>query len=243
MTRHFPTHDHVKRRVRRRRTCSGAEDPEPIPRMRNAASRGGTVRCGSPRRRRRAREGPLGDQGPSAAAALRAEVDDPVGGLDDIEVVLDHQHRVALVDQPRQHRQEPTDVVEVEAGRGLVEQVDRVARRTLGELGCELHPLGLTARQRGRRLAESDVAETDVHQRLHVAGDAGLVREEVDRLGDRHVEHVGDVAALELDVERVAVVAGALAHLARDVHVGQEVHLDLDRAVAAHTPRSGRPAR
>ena len=84
----------------------------------------------------------------------------------------------------------------------------------------------------GRRLAQPHVAQPDVHQRLHVAVDGGLVGEEVHGLGDRHVEHVGDVLALELDVQGVAVVAGALAHLARHVHVGQEVHLDLDRAVA-----------
>jgi len=30
---------------------------------------------------------------------VRSEVDHPIGGLDDIEVVLDGQHRVALVDQ------------------------------------------------------------------------------------------------------------------------------------------------
>ena len=34
--------------------------------------------------------------------------------------------------------------------------------------------------------------------------------------------------------ERLAVVAVALADLARHVHVGQEVHLDLDRALARH---------
>jgi hypothetical protein len=33
-------------------------------------------------------------------AAFRAEVDDPVRGLDDIEIVLDHHHGVALLDQP-----------------------------------------------------------------------------------------------------------------------------------------------
>ena len=33
-------------------------------------------------------------------------------------------------------------------------------------------------------------------------------------------------------LERVPVVAGALADLARHVDVGEEVHLDLDRAVA-----------
>ena len=83
-----------------------------------------------------------------------------------------------------------------------------------------------------RRLAQPHVAEADVDQRLHVAGDGRLVGEELERLLAAQVEHVGDVLVLERDVERVAVVAGALAHLARHVDVGQEVHLDLDRAVA-----------
>ena len=60
----------------------------------------------------------------------------------------------------------------------------------------------------------------------------GLVGEELGRLLARHVQDVGDVLALEGDVESVAVVAGALADLARHVDVGQEVHLDLYGAVA-----------
>ena len=47
--------------------------------------------------------GALGDDQAAAGAALRAHVDDPVGGLDDVEVVLDDDHRVALVDQALQH--------------------------------------------------------------------------------------------------------------------------------------------
>ena len=46
------------------------------------------------------------------------------------------------------------------------------------------------------------------------------------------------VVPLERDLERLAVVTGSTAHLAGHVHVGQEVHLDLDRAVtrAAFAP-------
>ena len=168
----------------------------------------------------------------AAVAALGAEVDDPVGRLDDVEVVLDHEHRVAGVDQALQHAEQPAHVFEVEAGGGLVEDVDRAAGRALAELGRQLHPLRLAARQRRRGLAEPHVAEPDVDQRLQVPGDRRLVGEELERLLDRQVEHLGDVLALERDVERVAVVARALAHLARHVHVGEEVHLDLDRAVA-----------
>src|SRR5205807_6820048 len=75
--------------------------------------------------------------------------------------------------------------------------------------------------------------EPDVVKRLEAALDLRDVLEEVERLLDRHVEDVRDRAALESHVERVAVVALAVALLARDVDVRQEVHLDLDLTVAA----------
>src|SRR5258708_29217262 len=34
----------------------------------------------------------------AAVAAFGAEIDDPVGGLDDLEIVLDHHHGVAALD-------------------------------------------------------------------------------------------------------------------------------------------------
>src|ERR1051325_11850665 len=75
-----------------------------------------------------------------------------------------------------------------------------------------------------------DVVEADAVQRLQHVADARHRLEEVQRLFDRHVEHVGDRLALEGDLERLAVVALALADVAGDVDVGQEVHLDLDRS-------------
>ena len=71
----------------------------------------------------------LRDDLAAAVAAFRADVDDPVGGLDDLEVVLDHHHGVALVDELVQHLQQLGHVVEMQAGGGLVEDVERAARR------------------------------------------------------------------------------------------------------------------
>src|SRR5690606_22347625 len=51
-------------------------------------------------------------------------------------------------------------------------------------------------------------------------------------LFNRHVQNVGYTLALEDDFQRLAVVAFALADVAGDVDVGQEVHLDLDDAIA-----------
>ncbi len=174
----------------------------------------------------------LGDDQATAGAALGAHVHEPVGGLDHVEVVLDDDDRVALVDQAGEDLQQLADVLEVQTGGRLVEDVDRAAGGALLELARELHALRLTAGQSGRGLAEPDVAETDVVQRLQVAIDRRDRLEEVHRLFDRHVQDLGDGLALVVDLQGLPVVPGAVADLARDVHVREEVHLDLDGAVA-----------
>ena len=96
------------------------------------------------------------------------------------------------VDQPLQHLEQPLDVGEVQPGRRLVEDVERPARRDLAQLGRELHALRLAAGQRRRRLAEPHVVEPDVVQRLDAPADLRDVLEELERLLDRHLQHVGD---------------------------------------------------
>ena len=40
-----------------------------------------------------------GDDSPPAVAAFRAEIDNPIGRVDHVEVVLDHEHGVTRVDE------------------------------------------------------------------------------------------------------------------------------------------------
>src|SRR5579859_1278784 len=123
-----------------------------------------------------------GYHGATARPALRAQVDHPVRRLDHVEVVLDDDHRVAAVHQPSEHAQELADVLEVQAGGGLVQHVDRPAGGPALQLGGELDPLRLATGQGRRGLAEADVAEADVHQRLEVPVDGGHRLEEAGRL-------------------------------------------------------------
>ena len=58
-----------------------------------------------------------------------AEVDQPVGGLYHVEVVLDDYHSVALFDEPGEDTEQLADVLEVQARRGLVEYVQGPSRR------------------------------------------------------------------------------------------------------------------
>jgi hypothetical protein len=88
-----------------------------------------------------------------------------------------------------------------------------------------------------------DVSEPDVVERLELLAHARLVLEEGERVLHRHLEHVGDALAAEAHLERLAVVALPLAHLARHVDVGEEVHLDLHEAVALARLAAARPSR
>ena len=79
---------------------------------------------------------------------------------------------------------------------------------------------------------KSSQAEANARQRFKFIADRRHGLEEVGAFLERHVEHVGDRLVLERDLQRLAIVALALAFLARHVDVGQEVHLDFQNAVA-----------
>src|SRR5438477_9599093 len=58
---------------------------------------------------------------PAAVAALRTEIDHPIGAADHVEVVLDDQNTAAILDEPLKRVQQLGDVVEVKTGGRLIE--------------------------------------------------------------------------------------------------------------------------
>ena len=133
-------------------------------------------------------------------AAFGPEVDHPVGRADHVEVVLDHDHRVPGVEQLAQRAHQLGDVVEVQAGGRLVEQVQRALARQplcrradgLGQEAGQLQALRLAARQRRHRLAQAHVLEADIDDRLQHAQHLAVVGEQLHRFADGQVERVGD---------------------------------------------------
>src|SRR3954449_7453966 len=77
-----------------------------------------------------------------------------------------------------------------------------------------------------------DVVKSDPMKRLEGFTHSRHRFEEFSGFLDRHVQHVSDRFSLEQYLQGLAVVALALADVAGDVNVRQEVHLDLDDAVA-----------
>src|SRR5207247_4218521 len=60
----------------------------------------------------------------------------------------------------------------------------------------------------------------------------GYVAEKPRRFIHRQIENVGDVLAFVSDLQRLAVIAFAVAHFAFDVNVRQKVHLDFNQSAA-----------
>ena len=207
------------------------------------------------------------DHASAAASSLGTEVDDPVGGGDDVEVVLDDEHRVSGREQRVERRDQAGHVLEVKPRGGFVEDEQGVAwgvacgaargaargapgvvtgaarREVLGEL----QPLRLAARERRHRLAEPQVAETDCRERREGPLDVGAPGEEVESVVDGHLEDVGDGAGRAADavgmpggvvgwanshVEHFVSIPAAVAVGAAQVHVAQELHLDVLEAVS-----------
>ena len=133
---------------------------------------------------------------PAAFSTLGSQVDHPIRRLDDVQIVFDDDDGVARVHEPVQDSQQLFDVREMQTGRRLVQQVQRASRGRLDQFSGQLDPLGLTAGERRRGLAELHVIEAHVVQRPQHAGDFRNRLEMLERLLHVHVEHVGDALAL-----------------------------------------------
>ena len=66
--------------------------------------------------------GALGNDLAAFVTAIGAEVDEPIAGANDVEVVLDENDGMPRFEQLAQGAHELGDVFEVQAGGGLVEQ-------------------------------------------------------------------------------------------------------------------------
>src|SRR3546814_18406648 len=104
-------------------------------------------------------------------SAFGAEVEDIIGGLDDVEIMLDDDHAVALLDERLEHFEQLADILEMEPGGRLVEDVERLPGRTPRQFLGELDALCLAARQRRRLLPDLDIAKAHADDTPHLPPD------------------------------------------------------------------------
>ncbi len=169
-------------------------------------------------------------------AGAGADVDDPVGDLDGVLVVLHDDERVAHVAQPDEGLDQPVVVALVQADGRLVEHVEH-ADEAAADLGGQADALGLAAGEGAGRAVQREVVQADVDQEaqplvdlledalgdLLVAGGQLQLAQEVRAVADGHRGDLGDGLAHDRDGEddrlEARALAGGAGHLA---HVALE---------------------
>ena len=84
--------------------------------------------------------GTAADHSTTLVAPFGSHVDDPVGGFNDIKIVLDHYYGIAVIPQTMQHGEELLNVVKMQTGRRL----ERAAGIPFGQFTCQFDTLGFT---------------------------------------------------------------------------------------------------
>ena len=146
--------------------------------------------------------------------------------------MLDHQQRGAGLQELAESGEQFCDVIEVQAGGGLVEDIEDAAIVAARQVRGEFQALGFASREGGGGLPQAQVAETDFTQHLQLRNDFRDVAEKREGFPHGHLQHVVDVFSMEFDVEDAALETRAAAFFANQLDVGEELHFDGDSAVA-----------
>lgn len=112
----------------------------------------------------------LEDDASAVVPGAGPEIDEVIGVGHDRLMVFDDDDRAARIDEVVEQPEQIRDVGEVKTRRRFVEDDDRGGVRSLRrQVGGELESLPFTTRERCQRLAQTEIAETDIDEG---AGDA-----------------------------------------------------------------------
>ena len=81
---------------------------------------------------------------PPGCSTFWTNIDQIISHLDHIKVVFDHNYRITLIHQLVQHVEQHPHVLEMQPRGRLVQDVERPARITFGQLRREFDPLALS---------------------------------------------------------------------------------------------------
>src|SRR5678815_3252114 len=124
--------------------------------------------------------------------AVRPEINNPVGGLNDVQMVLDNNYRVAKVCQSIEDIEQLFHIIEMQTGRRFIKDIQSLAGGTFAELLGKLDTLSLSAGKRGSRLSQPDIPKANVNQRLQPGINLRDRREHGQCFGNSGIQQIGD---------------------------------------------------
>ena len=132
--------------------------------------------------------------------AVRSKVDDMIGGLHDLQVVLNYDDRIPLFDKREGLRQPRTS--SAKSGCRLVQDIEYYR---LPGVTTPLPPRCASPPDNVGRLADLYVAETNTLQGDQFVANAGNRLEKVSSFFNRHIQNVSDRLIAELDFQSLIV--------------------------------------
>ena len=126
----------------------------------------------------------------ASGTGFGAHFQNPVAGLQHVEVVFHDDERVASLREAMEKADQACDVLAMQAGRRFVEEQEgaRLTCINLGKVADQLEALGFAAGKSGERLTHREVAEADFFEAGELGGGRRAFAEELTRLGHRHRE-------------------------------------------------------
>jgi hypothetical protein len=135
-------------------------------------------------------------------------------------------HTIALLDERVEDIEELLDIREVETRRRLIEDIEGLPCRSLGEVEGELDTLSFTTRECRCGLSEGDIAESDFREDIEDTLDTRECGEEATGIVDGHSEDFGDIFSLEFHIQCLRIVSRTITGLTLHIDIREEVHLD-----------------
>src|SRR5215469_12155148 len=108
---------------------------------------------------------PLEDDLAALIASFWPQINDPVCVANHIEVVLNHNHRVPAIYQPVHEGEQATNIRQVQASCRLIHDINTAL---LVKFAGQFNALAFSAREGAHGLAEGQVVQTHIAQRLEL---------------------------------------------------------------------------
>jgi hypothetical protein len=131
-----------------------------------------------------------------------------------------------------QHLQQLRNIVKMQTGCRLIEDIQGLTGITLGQLTGQFNPLRLTTGQRSSILTQLDITQTHIHQSLQLARHHRHRLIKAQRILNGHLQNLMDIATLIANIQRFAVIALTLALITGHINIRQEMHRHLNHPIA-----------
>ena len=172
----------------------------------------------------------------AVVAAFRAQVDDPVAHLEQVQVVFHDDYGIAEVHQLLEDFDQFFQVMRMEAGGGFVQEEQACPPFGSGPLpppagfGAEIaeqfQALGFASGEGAEGLAQPEIIQADGHNRAQGSRQGLMVGNALQEFLGGAFEHIRNGQTPHPDVENFVLETAALALGATNVDVRQKLHLD-----------------